>query len=103
MFKMTDNAATQVMTAARESGTEGMALRLATKLSDDGTFEYFMGFDETKEEDVQLNFYGVDVVMDAEFAVLLDETTMDYTQLDDGEIRFIFINPKDNNYTAPET
>jgi iron-sulfur cluster assembly protein len=40
--------------------------------------------------------------MEPEQMPLLDETTMDYAQLDDGEKQFIFINPKDANYTPPK-
>ncbi len=101
MFKMTEAAAEQVRESARQGGTEGMVLRLAARQKEDGTFDYLMGFDEAKEEDIQLVCEGVEVVMSPEFVPLLEETTMDYVELDDGERRFIFINPKDANYSPP--
>ncbi len=102
MFKLTPQAAVQIQQAAKQGGTEGMALRFAANRKDDGTFDYLMGFDEAKDDDIQFNSEGITIVMEPEQVPLLDETTMDYAELDDGEKQFIFINPKDANY-APAT
>lgn len=98
MFKITEAAAEQIRVAAREGGTEGMPLRLAARQKEDGTFDYLMGFDDAKEEDLHISTEGVEVVISPEQIPLLDETVMDYAELDSGEIRFIFINPRDANY-----
>jgi iron-sulfur cluster assembly protein len=98
MFKLTPEAAQQIQLAAKQGGTEGMALRFAARKKDDGTFDYLMGFDEVKDEDIQFDSEGVSIVMEPEYVPMLDETTMDFAQLDDGEKQFIFINPKDANY-----
>ena len=102
MFKLTTQAAVQIQQAAKQGGTEGMALRFAARQKEDGTFDYLMGFDVAKEDDIQFDSEGIAIVMEPEQVPLLDETTMDYAQLDDGEMQFIFINPKDANY-APVT
>ena len=101
MFKITEAAAEQVRESARQGGTEGMVLRIAARRKDDGSMDYLMGFDEAKEEDIQIVSEGVEVVMSPEFVPLLDQTTMDYVELEDGEFRFIFLNPKDANYSPP--
>ncbi|MES9971107.1 MAG: iron-sulfur cluster biosynthesis family protein [Candidatus Thiodiazotropha sp.] len=102
MFKITPRAAQQIHQAAKMGGTEGMALRFAAQKNEDGTFDYLMGFDDAKDDDIQFDSEGVSVIMEPEFFSLLDETTMDFTELDDGESQFIFINPKDSNYTPPK-
>jgi iron-sulfur cluster assembly protein len=102
MFKITPRAAQQIQQAAKMGGTEGMPLRFATQKNDDGTFDYLMGFDDAKDDDIQFDSEGVSVIMEPEYFALLDETTMDFTELDDGESQFIFINPKDSNYTPPK-
>lgn len=102
MFKITPRAAQQIQQAAKMGGTEGMALRFAAQKNEDGTFDYLMGFDDAKDDDIQFDSEGVSVIMEPEFFSLLDETTMDFTELDDGENQFIFINPKDSNYTPPK-
>ena len=79
-----------------------MALRFAAQQKEDGTFDYLMGFDDAKEEDIQFDTEGVSVIMEPEYYSLLDETTMDYAELDDGERQFIFMNPKDRNYSKPK-
>lgn len=102
MFKITPRAAEQIRQAANQGGTEGMALRLAARKKEDGTFDYLMGFDDVKDEDIQFDTEGVSIVMEPEYFSLLDETTMDFAELDDGEKEFIFLNPKDSNYSKPE-
>ena len=41
---------------------------------------------------------GVKIVIAPEYVPLLDNTTLDFAQLDDGEMQFVFINPDDANY-----
>ena len=101
MFKMTEAAANQVRAAAKQGGTEGMALRMAAHKKEDGSFDYLMGFDQLKDEDLRVTSHGVDVIMAPEFAPLLDQTVMDYVEMEEGDFRFIFLNPKDANYTPP--
>lgn len=98
MFKVTEAAAEQVRNAAQQGGTEGMALRLAAQRHADGTFDYRMGFDEVSEDDIRFASEGVEIVMAPEFVPLLDNTTLDFVALDEGESQFIFINPDDANY-----
>ncbi len=102
MFKITPRAAEQIREAARQGGTEGMALRFAARQKADGSFDYLMGFDDAKEEDIQFDIEGVFMVMSPEHYALLDETTMDFAELDGGERQFIFLNPKDSNYSEPK-
>ncbi|MET0004155.1 MAG: iron-sulfur cluster biosynthesis family protein [Candidatus Thiodiazotropha sp.] len=102
MFKITPRAAQQIQQAAKMGGTEGMALRFAAQKKEDGSFDYLMGFDDAKDDDIQFDSEGVSVIMEPEYFSLLDETTMDFDELDDGESQFIFINPKDSNYTPPK-
>lgn len=99
MFKITPRAAEQIRQAAKQGGTEGMALRFAARQKEDGSFDYLMGFDDAKDEDIQFDIEGVSMIMTPEHYSLLDETTMDFAELDDGEQRFIFLNPKDSNYS----
>lgn len=101
MFKITPRAAEQIRQAAKLGGTEGMALRFAAQQKADGSFDYLMGFDDAKEDDIQFDAEGVSIIMKPEHFALLDETTMDFAELDDGEKQFIFINPKDSNYSQP--
>jgi iron-sulfur cluster assembly protein len=101
MFKVTQAAAEQIRNAAQQGGTEGMALRLAAQKHPDGSYDYRMGFDEVSEDDIHFGSEGVKIVMAPEYVPLLDNTTLDFTELDDGEAQFIFINPDDANYSPP--
>ncbi|MBK5929223.1 HesB/IscA family protein [Halochromatium salexigens] len=101
MFKLTTAAAEQVLKAAKEGGAEGMSLRLAASQQADGTIEYRMGFDAATEEDIRFQSEGVDLVMTPEDVPLLDETMMDFVEIEPGQPHFIFLNPKDPNYQPP--
>jgi len=103
MFKVTQAAAEQVRFAAQQGGAEGMALRLAAARKADGTFDYKMGFDQSREEDIRFSCEGVDIVMEPEYVPLLEETVLDYVELEQGDFQFIFLNPKDPAYQAPES
>jgi len=101
MFKLTTAAAGQVLAAAKQSGTEGMSLRLAAQQKPDGAIDYRMGFDAATEDDIRMNCEGIDVVMTPEQVPLLDQAVMDYVEIEPGQFHFIFLNPKDANYKAP--
>jgi len=101
MFTVTPAAADQVRSAAEQGGTEGMALRLAAQRRPDGSIDYQMGFDEATEEDIRFKSQGVEVVMAPEYVPLLDQTVMDFVELESGDLQFVFLNPQDPNYVPP--
>jgi len=101
MFKVTEAAAEQVLKAARQGGTEGLSLRLAALQRPDGTIDYRMGFDDAGEDDIRMASSGVDILMAPEYVPLLDSATMDYVEIEPGQYHFIFLNPKDANYSPP--
>jgi len=101
MFKVTESAAEQIRSAARQGGTEGMSLRIAAHQKSDGSIDYLMGFDEVKEEDIRTLTQGVEVVMIPEYVPLLEQAVMDYVEIEKGDFKFIFSNPKDANYSPP--
>jgi iron-sulfur cluster assembly protein len=101
MFKVTPRAAEQVIAAAEQGGTTGMALRLAAQQRPDGSIDYRMGFDEGTEDDISFRCEGVQVVMAPEYVPLLDAATLDFVELDAGDPQFIFLNPKDATYVEP--
>jgi iron-sulfur cluster assembly protein len=103
MFKVTPAAAEQIKAATKQSGAEGMSLRLAASSRPDGSLDYRMGFDEYQDEDIRFNCEGVEIIMEPEYIPLLDQTLLDYVRLQEEEQeQFIFINPKDPNYQAAD-
>jgi len=79
-----------------------MVLRVAAKTNQDGSFEYGMGFDESNENDIKITQHGVNIIVDPQSAELLEEAEMDYAELEKGQFSFIFSNPLDPGYIAPE-
>lgn len=100
---VTENAARRILDSARESGQLGSNLRIAAKRRADGGVEYAMGFDEKQDDDVQVNWHGVNVIVGPTSTELLTGTTLDYVELEDGKHEFIFMNPNDPHYVPPDT
>jgi len=101
MFKITAAAADQVLSAARQGKMERLSLRLAAHRKADGSIDYRMGFDDATDEDIRTSSEGVNIVMAPEYVPLLVKATMDFVEFEPGQFRFIFLNPKDANYSPP--
>jgi len=102
MIKISKKAADQILASAKEGDMEGMALRLAVKKDDNNAFEYGMGFDKTKDDDVQVQENGVTVIFSPAILDLLKDLTIDYVEVEENKPQFIFMNPNDPNYVPPE-
>ena len=90
MFSMTRNATEQILAAAERSNAAGMALRVAARQEADGSIGYGMGFDEQREEDVPLEFGGLMVLIAPPSQPLLQDTVLDFVELEPGEFNFVF-------------
>ncbi len=101
-MKITEAAAKQIRLAARASEIKNMGLRIAAKRMADGGIDYAMGFDEQQEPDMTIEKFDVVVLISPTSADLLDQATLDYVKLDDGESDFVFMNPLDPNYVPPK-
>ncbi|MCG6886137.1 MAG: iron-sulfur cluster assembly accessory protein [Proteobacteria bacterium] len=102
MFTITPAAAEQIQKAAAEGQMTGMPLRVAARREEDGSVHYAMGFadDQTEADHVDDESGALVIIAPISFE-LLSDTTLDYVQLDNGEYNFVFLNPKDPNYTPP--
>ncbi|HHC73120.1 MAG TPA: iron-sulfur cluster assembly accessory protein [Thiotrichales bacterium] len=102
MFAITQAAAEQIRAAIEQEENKELLLRVAAKVTEDGSIEYGMGLDEPKEDDTRLQQYDVEILIDPKSVDLLDEATMDYVELEPGQFRFIFLNPMDPHYVPPK-
>lgn len=100
MIKITPEAAAQVRKSAETSNTQSMALRIAARREDDGTFVYGMGFDDEGADDTHFVSEGIDVLISNSSKDLLAGATLDFVEINPGEHQFIFINPNDPAHAA---
>lgn len=102
MITVTEKAAEQIRYSAEQSGMEILPLRIAADKTTDGGIHYGMGFDDSQhEEDNTFTSSGVTIVVTKNSLELMNGTTIDFVELDDGNKEFIFLNPNDPNYTPP--
>jgi iron-sulfur cluster assembly protein len=91
MFTLTPLAAEQIARAAAEQAESRPMLRVAAKYDEkDGELVYGMGFDEEREDDLVLDADGVTILISPPSQPLLENTTLDFTEVQPGEFQFIF-------------
>lgn len=94
MITITPLAAEQLRSAIAESGAaEGLSLRIAARMVPDGGIEYGMGMDEVRENDMNFDCEGIDVLLGAGSRELLSGVVLDFVEYQPGDFRFIFIPP----------
>ena len=94
MFTLTPTAAEQIARAAAEQN-DGKPmlpmLRVAAKLdAKDGELVYGMGFDEEREDDLVIDCGSVTVLIAPPSRPLLENTTLDFIEVQPGEFQFMF-------------
>jgi iron-sulfur cluster assembly protein len=101
MFSMTRNAAEQILAAAERSDAAGMALRIAARQEADGSIGYGMGFDEQREQDAPLQFGDLMVLIAPPSQPLLQDTVLDFVEVEPGEFNFVFAEAEETGPEAP--
>lgn len=92
MFTLTAAAAARIRQAAAEGDMSDLALRVAARKEADGSLTYGMGFDDPGDgEQPALQAEGVTVLIASPSRPLLQDTVLDFVELDPGEFNFIFI------------
>jgi len=91
MISLTKEAAEQVRTSAQQAGSDNMALRVAARVNQAGMLEFGMGFDDERSNDAIVESWGVTLLVNAESAPMLDDVTIDFSEVNPGEHRFIFM------------
>ena len=101
MIIITPQAAKQIRISSEQNESTGMALRIAAKKMNDGSFEYGIGFDHTKDDDIDLKCEGVNIIFSPEYGPMIKGMTIDFVEFEEGQYQFIFLNPNDPNYVPP--
>lgn len=91
MFSVTAAAANELLAAAARSDAAEMALRVAARQTTDGSIEFGMGFDDEREDDEQVTFDGLKVLVGSPSRPLLVGVVLDYVEIAPGRHDFVFI------------
>jgi iron-sulfur cluster assembly protein len=102
MITVSQKAAEKVLESMAQTNETGLSLRLAVKRMSDGSFDYAMGFDQPDQHDSQVSSNGVSVIVAPTSTEFLRGATLDYVELEEGDYRFIFMNPNDPAYVPPK-
>lgn len=90
MFTLTSAAAQQIAQAAQDAGAQDAVLRVAARREADGSIGYGMGFDDIEDGDMRLQIQDVHIVIAPHHADLLEDTVLDFVELEPGQYSFIF-------------
>ena len=92
MINFTPNAISKVKEIINERDAS-LGLRIAAAVGGCSGFRYQMSLDNNQdEEDQSLDFEGLKVLVDSQSMILMDGTTIDYVEENDGA-GFTFDNP----------
>ncbi len=102
MITLTSAAGEFVRQSAEGSGAQGLVLRVAAAWQGDGSLGYALGFDEAKDDDRRVQSEGVEIVCEEHQVVLLEGLTIDYVEIEPGQMKLIFLNPNDPHFVPPK-
>jgi len=103
VFTVSKEAVTELKKSMAHHDYDDMPLRIAVQKNTQGEFEYQMGFDEAGPGDVMFGCGGIDVIIANQHKSLLNGTRLDFVEMDDGQMHFIFLNPNDPSFVEPKT
>jgi Uncharacterized conserved protein len=93
MIKITDAAAAQIKIAANDPDVSDMVLRVAAKRLNDDSIQYGMGFDQEREADELVVVNTIELLIAKTSLPFIQGVTLDYVEMEPGDMRFIFIPP----------
>ena len=102
IFEISDEAAKQIKDTSELSESSEWPLRISLNVDNNGKFNYLMGFDQSKEEDLQLKINGINILIDPNSMINLKNTKLDFVAIDGSNKQFIFINPNDPEFKEPD-
>lgn len=103
MIKITDAAAAQIRVANNNPDVFDMILRVAAYQEDNGDVNFGMGFDQEREADEHLVVNGIAILIAASSTPYLQGVTLDFVEMNPGDMRFIFIPPYSTEDEPAET
>lgn len=105
MFTLTSAAAAEIRAAMPRSAADGLSLRVAARLEQDGSLAFGMGFDEPREGDMPLEIEGVPLLIAQPSQALLDDAMLDYVEVAPGRLDFVCVAqaPEDEPKTLAPT
>lgn len=103
MINVTEKARREILDSMEKAGLSDTGLRIAARTRADGSFEYLIGFDEVKPDDIVTEERGIRLMYSPDMDALLKGLTLEFDILEEGrEPTFIFLNPNDPAYVPPE-
>ena len=101
-FRITEDAAEEILRSMRQADLSVGSLRIAAKRRSDGSIDYAMGFDEADDTDTVLEQFSVEMLIGVTSLDLLAGALLDFVQLETTRPKeFIFLNPNDPQFVPP--
>jgi iron-sulfur cluster assembly protein len=113
MIKLTEDAAIQILAQINSSGSDDPLRIAVTKHAKTTGFQYLMGFDTQQDNDTLYDVRGVKLIVHNDLVNIINGMEIDFvkieseveseikSKIDDETKQFIFKNPNDPSYKAP--
>lgn len=103
MITITTAAIAQINYSHQQGHCEpGMGLRIEAKQAEDRHIHYQMGFDLPQPGDQATEAGGLMLLVSAASQRLVAGMTLDYIEMEPNHYQFVFMNPNDPHFIAPE-
>ena len=102
MIKITDAAAAQIRVANNNPDVFDLILRVAAYQEEDGNVNFGMGFDSERADDEHLIVNGIQLLIAPSSTPYLQGVTLDFVEMNPGDLRFIFIPPYSSDEAGAE-
>lgn len=103
MITVTAAAMVQINYSYQQGHCEpGMGLRIEAKQAEDGHIHYQMGFDSAQPGDQVIDGGGLMLLVSSASQRLVTGMTLDYIEMESNHYQFIFMNPNDPHFVAPQ-
>jgi len=94
------NKSSKQQSAVESDTSEGLRIAVYPDKAN-SCFSYGFGFDKKRSEDDMFKVASIKLIIAKEQAELLQDTTIDYVQMDNGQMNLIVLNPNDPSYVPP--
>ena len=102
-FRITEDAAEEILRSMRQTDPSAGSLRIAAKRRPDGSIDYAIAFDNADDTHTGREQFTVEGLIGVTSLDLLAGALLDFVQLETtGPKEFIFLNPNDPQFVPPD-
>jgi iron-sulfur cluster assembly protein len=103
MIILTESAQDFIKQSITQNDADSLGLRVAVYPDNENQcYNYGLGFDEARDDDIKIVENGITLLVGSKQRELIEDATIDYVEMEDGNMNLIVMNPNDPSYVPPK-